>query len=355
MDSGYMARALELAGEGLGLVSPNPLVGSVVVREGRIVGEGFHQFAMVDHAETHALRMAGSRARGATLYCNLEPCCHQGRTRPCTDALIEAGISRVVVAMSDPDPRVSGRGLDRLAAAGMDVEVGLMAAEAARLNEIYLKYTATGRPFIHLVSAAQPSGPQARGEGKLPQGLPAEWRPSESLRQLARRYDGLILGDTAAAYSALAADYIKFPRHRLPVIAGDAASIGHLRWAINTGGPLGVSFTVWPEPAGPESSSGRLSGGEPANADSGIAVGLGPLVAQLLSAHRLTSVIVLGNSIGLDASLEHVDKVTLIVAPGEVKDPECFDLPGRRGFRLHDVERQEANGFIELSGYRVPL
>ena len=170
-----MARALELASLGCGLVSPNPLVGSVIAREGRIVGEGFHQFALVDHAESLALRMAGPLARGATLYCNLEPCCHHGRTRPCSESLIEAGISRVVVAMSDPDPRVGGRGLELLRAAGMTVEVGLMGAESVRLNEIYLKFTVTGRPFVHLVSGAAGSA-QIRMVLALPEAKPMDWR-----------------------------------------------------------------------------------------------------------------------------------------------------------------------------------
>src|SRR5580704_855336 len=109
-----MKRALELAASGAGAVSPNPMVGAVIVRDGEVVGEGHHLFHLVRHAESYALDAAGDRARGATLYCNLEPCCHQGRTPPCTNGLIQAGIARAVIAIADPDPRVSGRGLDQM-------------------------------------------------------------------------------------------------------------------------------------------------------------------------------------------------------------------------------------------------
>jgi len=138
-DMRYMKRALELARRGAGRVSPNPLVGAVLVNEGRIVGEGFHVFEKVKHAEVFALEQAGGWARGATLYCSLEPCCHHGRTSPCTDALIEADIRRAVIAVTDPNPRVNGRGIRQLREAGIAVEVGLCEDEARQLNEDFFK------------------------------------------------------------------------------------------------------------------------------------------------------------------------------------------------------------------------
>lgn len=132
-----MLRAIKLAQCGEGLAKPNPMVGAVLVREGEIVGEGFHIFDNIKHAEVVALENAGERARGATLYCSLEPCCHYGRTPPCTDALIEAGIVRAVIAVTDPDPRVSGRGITQLRAAGIDVIVGICETEARQLNQDY--------------------------------------------------------------------------------------------------------------------------------------------------------------------------------------------------------------------------
>src|SRR5579864_6367159 len=132
-----MDRALDLARRGEALASPNPMVGAVLVARGRVVGEGFHTYAGVHHAEVLALRQAGRAARGATLYVNLEPCCHTGRTGPCTRAIIAAGVARVVAAMPDPNPRVAGRGFEQLRAAGIEVSVGLREAAARRLNEAF--------------------------------------------------------------------------------------------------------------------------------------------------------------------------------------------------------------------------
>jgi diaminohydroxyphosphoribosylaminopyrimidine deaminase / 5-amino-6-(5-phosphoribosylamino)uracil reductase len=136
-DKQYMEQAIELARKGEGLAAPNPMVGAVIVRDGEVVGEGFHLFEAVKHAEVVALEAAGELARGATLYCNLEPCCHHGRTPPCTDAMIEAGIRRAIVAIVDPDSRVSGSGIRQLREAGIEVVVGVCEAEAYNLNIEY--------------------------------------------------------------------------------------------------------------------------------------------------------------------------------------------------------------------------
>src|SRR5580692_12315771 len=136
-DSAFMDRALELAARGVALASPNPLVGAVLVRDGRVIGEGFHTYDGKRHAEIIALDSAGESARGATLYINLEPCCHTGRTGPCTQAVIAAGVARVVAAMADPNPAVAGRGFKQLRAAGIEVSTGLRETEAHRLNESF--------------------------------------------------------------------------------------------------------------------------------------------------------------------------------------------------------------------------
>src|ERR1700754_1387124 len=140
LDERFMKRALELARRGAGLVSPNPAVGAVVVRDGRVVGEGYFLYEHFKHAEIYAIEAAGERALGATLYCSLEPCCFQGRTPPCTDALIAAGIARAVIAVADPHPRVRGRGIAQLRNAGIEVEVGLLEEESKRLNEAFFKF-----------------------------------------------------------------------------------------------------------------------------------------------------------------------------------------------------------------------
>ena len=138
-DFNFMQRALELAERGRGAVEPNPLVGAVVVRDGRIVGEGWHQRYAQAHAEVHALTAAGEMARGATLYVTLEPCCHHGKTPPCTDAILRAGIHRVVAAMLDPFPLVAGKGTAQLQEAGVDVEIGIGGPAARSINAPYLK------------------------------------------------------------------------------------------------------------------------------------------------------------------------------------------------------------------------
>ena len=161
-----MARALELARRGEAQTHPNPMVGCVVVRGGRAVGEGFHLYDKFEHAEIAALRRAGKRARGATLYVNLEPCCHTGRTGPCTKAIIEAGVKRVVAAMRDPNPAVAGRGLARLRSAGVRVTVGVREAEAQRLNEAFAKWIRTGRPQVTLKVAMTLDGKIAGPAGR---------------------------------------------------------------------------------------------------------------------------------------------------------------------------------------------
>jgi diaminohydroxyphosphoribosylaminopyrimidine deaminase / 5-amino-6-(5-phosphoribosylamino)uracil reductase len=149
----FMEHALALARKGVGLASPNPMVGCILVRDGEIAGEGFHQYDWRDHAEVVALKSAGEKARGSTMYVTLEPCNHTGRTGPCTEAIIAAGVKRVVAAMEDPNPVNSGRGFDRLRAAGIEVESGVCEEEARRLNEAFACWIRTSKPFVTLKSA----------------------------------------------------------------------------------------------------------------------------------------------------------------------------------------------------------
>jgi|MudIll2142460700_1097286.scaffolds.fasta_scaffold22357_3 diaminohydroxyphosphoribosylaminopyrimidine deaminase/5-amino-6-(5-phosphoribosylamino)uracil reductase len=176
-DRTYMRRALDLAARARGRTSPNPMVGAVLVNEGGVVGEGFHAFAGSDHAELEALRAAESAAAGATLYVTLEPCCHFGRTPPCVDRIIKAGIRRVVAACEDPNPAVSGKGFATLRAAGLTVDVGVLEQEAAHLNEAFFTYIRTGRPFVILKAAASLDGKIATQTGD------SRWITGESARQ----------------------------------------------------------------------------------------------------------------------------------------------------------------------------
>jgi diaminohydroxyphosphoribosylaminopyrimidine deaminase/5-amino-6-(5-phosphoribosylamino)uracil reductase len=160
-----MARALTLAAQARGKTSPNPMVGAVLVKNGRVLGEGYHRRAGADHAEIVALKAAGKKAHGATLYVTLEPCCHTGRTGPCTDALMEAGVSRVYYATVDPNPHVAGGGARKLRAAGIEVHGGLLRDEARCLNEDYFTFHATGRPFVILKIAQTLDGRVATRSG----------------------------------------------------------------------------------------------------------------------------------------------------------------------------------------------
>jgi diaminohydroxyphosphoribosylaminopyrimidine deaminase/5-amino-6-(5-phosphoribosylamino)uracil reductase len=191
-DERYMRLALRLARRAEGRTSPNPMVGAVLVRADEIVATGYHRRAGTDHAEIVALRRAGERARGATLYLNFEPCDHFGRTPPCTRALIEAGVRRVVAGMLDPNPLVSGRGVRRLRRAGIAVEVGLLERECRRLNEAFAKFITRGIPFVILKLAASLDGKIATRTGH------SRWITGEPARRyvhrMRNRVDAVIVG-----------------------------------------------------------------------------------------------------------------------------------------------------------------
>lgn len=188
----YMRLALELAARARGRTAPNPLVGAVVVKDGKIIGQGYHQKAGTPHAEVHALREAGTKARGSTMYVTLEPCSHYGRTPPCSKAVIEAGLAEVYVAMQDPNPKVAGRGIQQLRAAGIKVEVGLLSEEARRLNEIFIKYITTKRPFVLLKTAMTLDGKIAARTGH------ARWitgpEARNTVHQIRDEYDAILVG-----------------------------------------------------------------------------------------------------------------------------------------------------------------
>jgi diaminohydroxyphosphoribosylaminopyrimidine deaminase / 5-amino-6-(5-phosphoribosylamino)uracil reductase len=217
-DLRWMQRALALARQGVGLASPNPTVGCVIVGENRIVGQGFHQYAHRDHAEVVALAEAGGSARGATAYVTLEPCSHYGRTGPCARALIEAGVTRVVAATSDPNPLVQGRGLAMLREAGMDVSVGLLATQARELNDGFAHFIRHHTPLVSLKIAATLDGaiappPGTQGErASFPVTGPASRARVQDLRHA---HDALMAGiGTVLADDPLLTDRSQGPRRR---------------------------------------------------------------------------------------------------------------------------------------------
>ncbi len=225
-DERFLRRALELARRGVGLVAPNPCVGAVIVEErGAVVGEGFHTFDGVKHAEILALEQASEKARGATLYLNLEPCAHQGRTGPCADAVIAAGISRVVACMQDPNPAVCGKGFAKLREAGIAVSVGTFEAEARALNESFAKYIRRHEPLVTLKAAMTldgkiappPSSGQhpASGSGGASGGWITSQDAHTHVHQLRHENDAIMVGvGTVIADDPLLTDRSDLPRRR---------------------------------------------------------------------------------------------------------------------------------------------
>jgi diaminohydroxyphosphoribosylaminopyrimidine deaminase/5-amino-6-(5-phosphoribosylamino)uracil reductase len=212
-----MEHALDLARKGVGLASPNPTVGCVIVKDGAILGEGFHQYEWRDHSEIVALKQAGGRARGATLYVTLEPCNHTGRTGPCTEAIIAAGVSRVVAAMEDPNPKTRGTGFARLRAAGIEVESGLLEDKAQQLNEAFSHWITTRKPFVTLKSALTLDGQLALPKSR--KNKSREWITSEESRAEIHRMrhasDALLTGiGTILTDNPLLTDRSGLPRRR---------------------------------------------------------------------------------------------------------------------------------------------
>ena len=192
MDRDYMGRALELAERGIGKTNPNPLVGAVIVKEGRIIGEGWHEHYGQAHAEVNAVKNAAESAEGATVYVNLEPCCHFGKTPPCTELLIREKVKRVVIGTLDPNPLVAGKGAQRLSEAGIEVVAGVMENECRRLNEVFFHYIQKRRPYVVMKAAMSLDGKIAAPSGE------SKWITEEAARKdvqlLRNRYSSVMVG-----------------------------------------------------------------------------------------------------------------------------------------------------------------
>jgi diaminohydroxyphosphoribosylaminopyrimidine deaminase/5-amino-6-(5-phosphoribosylamino)uracil reductase len=214
-DEFYMRMALSLARKAAGNVSPNPMVGAVVVKNGKVVGKGYHKRYGEAHGEVNALNDAGPKAKGATLYLNLEPCCHYGKTPPCTDAVIRSGVKRVVAGMVDPNPKVSGKGFEILRKAGIVVDSGILEEESKRLNEGFIKRVSIGRPFVILKVAASLDGKTATRSNE------SKWITSEASRRHVHKLRGQVDAIMTGIGTVLADDPFLTPRagkvKRLPL------------------------------------------------------------------------------------------------------------------------------------------
>jgi len=355
-----MQRALDLAAQGTGLVSPGPLVGCVIVDERQqIVGEGLYVYEEMKHAETIALEQAGERARGATAYISLEPHAHHGRTQPCTDALVEAGIRRVVAPIEDPNPKVSGRGFAHLRKVGIQVQPGLMAAEAIRLNEAYIHFMRTGRPFVHLKMAVSLDGKvaTATGDSRWITGEPARAR----VHELRHQHDAIMVGGrTARTDDPLLTDR-SGRRRRRPLVRVVVAQ--HLRLApdsqlARTTDAAPVLIFAHEECELDTVKSLQSQGVEIIRQESSL-VGLAGIL-QELGKRSIQSVLVEGGpSLAgrlMDAAL--VNKVTFFVAPMIVGSQDAPSAIGGSGadtiadaFRLEHVTVRQHGEDVEITGY----
>jgi diaminohydroxyphosphoribosylaminopyrimidine deaminase/5-amino-6-(5-phosphoribosylamino)uracil reductase len=357
-----MTRALELAAQGAGQVSPGPLVGTVIVdAAGEIAGQGFYLFDRVKHAETAALEQAGDRARGGTAYVSLEPHAHQGRTQPCTDALIKAGIKRVVAPIEDPNPRVSGRGFAHLRKAGIEVSTGLLADEAARLNEAYIHFMRTGRPFVHLKLAVSLDGKVATfgGESRWITGAEARAR----VHQLRHQYDAIMVGGrTARTDDPLLTDRSGRKRRRplVRVVIEQYLRFSPESQLAQTTDAAPVLIFVHGEPE-PDIVNALQSRGVEVVKQTGSALELSRVLEEL-GRRSIQSVLVEGGPIlaGLLLDGGLVNKTTFFVAPMIIGGQDAPSAIGGDGAeriaearQLENVSVERCGRDIEVTGYPV--
>jgi diaminohydroxyphosphoribosylaminopyrimidine deaminase/5-amino-6-(5-phosphoribosylamino)uracil reductase len=353
-DRRMMARALDLAVKGVGQVSPGPLVGCVVVgANGEIVGEGFYVFEDIKHAETIALDLAGDRARGGTAFVSLEPHAHHGRTAPCTDALIAAGIKRVVAPIEDLNPKVSGKGFAHLRAAGVQVETGLLSDEATQVNEAYLHYMSTGLPFVHLKIAVSLDGKIATrtGDSRWITGPDARARAHE----LRHAYDAILVGaGTATTDDPMLTDRSGLPRRRslVRVVLDRHVQLSPESQLAATTAQSPV--LVFGDPESPGTAALRVHGVEIVRHRDLCAV------LRELGSRSLQSVLVEGGATiageFLDAGL--VNKVTFFIAPKIIGGTDAPSAIGGSGveamseaLELDRVTIAQRGNDIEVTGY----
>jgi diaminohydroxyphosphoribosylaminopyrimidine deaminase/5-amino-6-(5-phosphoribosylamino)uracil reductase len=357
----WMNRALNLARKGEAQASPNPMVGAVLVRDGRIVGEGFHTYAGVRHAEAIALEAAGDAARGATLYINLEPCCHTGRTGPCTEKLIAAGVRRVVAAMPDPNPAVAGRGFKQLRAAGIEVEIGPLQEQARRLNEAFACWITARRPFVTLKSALTLDGqitlPGRKG------GTTHVWITSEESRAEVQRLrhaaDAILSGlGTIVDDNPRLTDRTELPRRRklLRVVVDSRLRLPQRSRLVKTAAGDVLVFTTRPADF-PRARALRRAGVEIVRVPSrGGRVDVKAVLRELGRREILSVLLEAGgtlNAAALEAGV--VDKMVLFYAPRIAgTDHMRVVQPARRGRVmpvLRDVNLRRFGPDFAVEGY----
>ena len=358
-DRRLMARALQLAAQGAGQVSPGPLVGCVLAHDDEIVGEGFYVYEQVKHAETIAIEQAGSRARGATAYISLEPHAHYGRTPPCTDALIRAGIRRVVAPIEDPNPVVSGKGFSHLSAGGIEVSRGLLKNDAERVNEKYIHFMRTGRPFVHLKVAVSLDGKIATRTGD------SRWITGEDARarvhELRHEYDAILVGQgTVAADDPLLTDRSGEARRRplVRIILDDQLRLRADSRLARTAREAPVLVFASPSADASLISTLEQNGVDVVKGESG-GRDLDAVLGEL-GRREIQSLLVEGGATVAGAFLDAglVNKVTVFIAPMIIGGRDAPSAIGGLGaeriadaWQLVDVEVVHHGNDIEVTGY----
>jgi len=316
LDRWHMRRALELAARGEGRVEPNPMVGCVIARGAEIIGEGWHRRFGGDHAEVEALRLAGDRAAGATMYVTLEPCCHHGKTPPCTEAILQASIPRVVVAQRDPFPQVAGGGVAQLQEAGVEVQLGLLEADARALNAPYLKLLETGRPWVIAKWAMTLDGKIATRSGS------SRWISCEASREIVHalrgRVDAILIGrETARRDDPQLTARPPGPRTALRVVADTLASLSSQSRLVRTAGDVPVLVAAGD--ASDEADRRRLTeaGCEVFLCDGRTHAARLDSLLEELGRRRLTNLLVEGGGRLLGSLLDAraIDEVHVFIAP----------------------------------------
>lgn len=359
----YMDYALSLGELALGYTSPNPAVGAVIVREGMVVGLGHTQPPGSSHAEIMALRQAGTRAKGATMYVTLEPCCHRGRTPPCTDAIIEAGITRVHIALIDPNPQVNGKGIKQLREAGIEVVMGDHEDKAKEINEGYIKYITTGLPFVIAKFAMSLDGKIATRSGD------SKWISNEESREYVHRIRRTVDAVMVGANTVI----VDNPRlsARGSSEKGGRTKSQPLRVIVDGKGRTPLTSQIFKEPgytllavARPMDAKHRREyeklGAEVVEFRT--TKGIIPLtqLMQMLGKRKITSILVEGGSILFGSLFDHnlVDKVMVAISPIIIGGKAAVNAVGGRGFstvakslRLHNIKLDTAGDDVLINGY----
>jgi diaminohydroxyphosphoribosylaminopyrimidine deaminase/5-amino-6-(5-phosphoribosylamino)uracil reductase len=356
-DEAWMSLALSDAEKGRGAVEPNPMVGSVVVRDGKPVGLGHHARFGGAHAEVEALSLAGEAARGSTLFVTLEPCCHHGKTPPCTEAIIRSGVARVVVAMRDPFPRVDGGGMAELRAAGIDVELGLLATPAAELNAPYLKRISTGLPYVTAKWAMTLDGKTAVASGD------SQWISCQASRslvhQLRGRMDAVIVGiGTALADDPLLTARPPGPRTAVRVVLDSRARLPATSRLASTATEVPVLIAVTEDAPADRRRALETAGCEVLVVPKAPGASI-PALLEELGRRGMTNLLVEGGGKLMGSFLDggHIDEVEAYVAPVLEGGAHSYSPARGRGAvaisqapRLERVVVDTAEGDVRVRG-----